>query len=398
MKKIAEWNFLRISRDWKTRVLALLFFFFFASFSLLYRQQNVTFPAVEMSEEYQDERQIYRLIPQSHFETDLGQEVQKALGSNSVSLGINRYILGRQKGNSIQGMESLPDYIENGQQIVENNLFLHKAKDFESYDLLKEIYLPDLERVKEEERFYEALEKSSLDIEWNPYSASQMSKVELELLAGIGLFLLLAIFSADQFTKDQANNWSLTQGLPISWKKQWHLRSGILWGIFWVTFILGSILSYLVSLSIETRGSFDYPTAIYHNEQINYIPLWQYLLVSALLILALSYLLVIITTALSWVFKNIYITILVTTGLFSLPKIWTFLPAFSSWQPSLYFNLLDVLNGNAAFNTNMSGVVWWKAFLVFIILGLLLERIMDKVFSCIPSQTVGLQRREVKCP
>lgn len=396
MKKIAKWNFLRISRDWKTRVLALLFFFFFASFSLLYRQQNITFPAVEMSEEYQDERQIYRLIPKSHFETDLGQEVQKALGSNSVSLGINRYILGRQKGNSIDGMDSLPDYIENGQQIVKNNLFLHEAKDFESYELLEEVYLPDLEKVKEEERFYKALERSALDIEWNPYSASQMLKVELELLAGFSLFLLLAIFSADQFTKDQAKNWSLTQGLPISWKKQWHLRSGILWAIFWFTFILGSILSYFVSLAIETRGSFNYPTAIYHNGQINYIPLWQYLLITALLVLALSYLVLVITTALSWVFKNIYITILATSSFFFFPKIWTFFPAFSSWQPSLYFNLLEVLNGSTAFNTSLSGVVWWKAFLVFIILALLLERIMDKVFSFIPSQTVGLQRRETK--
>lgn len=203
MKKIAKWNMLRMMRDWKTRVLTLLFFVFFASFSLLYRQQNVTFPAVEMSEEYHDERQIYRLIPKSHFETDLGQEVQAALGSNSVSLGVNRYILNKRQGNSIQGLELLPDYIESGRQIVENNLFLHEATAFESYDLLTELYLPPLEEVKEEERFYDALEKSGLDIEWNPYSATQMLKVELELLAGISLFLFIAILAADQFSRDQ---------------------------------------------------------------------------------------------------------------------------------------------------------------------------------------------------
>lgn len=394
MKKIAKWNMLRMMRDWKTRVLTLLFFVFFASFSLLYRQQNVTFPAVEMSEEYQDERQIYRLIPKSHFETDLGQEVQAALGSNSVSLGVNRYILNKRQGNSIQGLELLPDYIESGRQIVENNLFLHKATAFESYDLLTELYLPPLEEVKEEERFYDALEKSGLDIEWNPYSATQMLKVELELLAGISLFLFIAILAADQFSRDQEKNWSVTQGLPIPWKIQWRLRTVILSGFFWTTFIFGAFISYLVSLTIETSGSFHYPTAIFQNGQIEYIPLWQYLVISGLLSLVLSYIVLLITTGLSWVFKNIYITILIVNSLFILPKIWTLIPAFSSWQPSLYLNIHEVLQGTVAVNTGLTGVVWWKGFFTLLIIVLVLEFLVGKVFSYIPTKTAGLQRRE----
>lgn len=394
MHKITKWTLLKISRDWKTRILALFFFIFFASFSIFYRQQNVTFPAVEMSEEYQDERQIYRLIPSSHFETELGQQVQKALGSNSVSLGVNRYILNRRQGNSIQGIASLPDYIENGQQIIANNLFLYEATAFESYDLLRDVYLPDLEKVKEEERFYTALEKSGLDIEWNPYAASQMVKVELELLAGISLFLFLALLGADQFTKDRFRHWSVTQGLPISWQKQWYLRAGILWGIFWITFILGALLSYSFSLSFETAGSFNYPTAIYHNGQIHYVPLWEYLLIALGLILIFSYLLSLVITAFSWIFKNIYLTILATVSLLFVPQVWTLVPAISSWQPSLYFNLFEVLNGQTALKTNLPGVVWWKAIPAFLILAFMVHLLMTKIYSYIPSQTNGLQRRE----
>lgn len=394
MKKITKWNMLRMMRDWKTRVLVLLFFVFFASFSLLYRQQNVTFPAVEMSEEYQDERQIYRLIPKSHFETDLGQEVQAALGSNSVSLGVNRYILNKRQGNSIQGLELLPDYIESGRQIVENNLLLHKATAFESYDLLTELYLPWLEEVKEEERFYDALEKSGLDIEWNPYSATQMLKVELELLAGISLFLFIAILAADQFSRDQEKNWSVTQGLPIPWKIQWRLRTVILFGFFWTTFIFGAFISYVVSLTIETSGSFHYPTAIFQNGQIEYIPLWQYLVISGLLSFVLSYVVLLVTTGLSWVFKNIYITILIVSSLFVLPKIWTLIPPFSSCQPSLYLNIHEVLQGTVAKNTGLTGVVWWKGFFTLLIIVLILEFVFAKVFSYIPTKTAGLQRRE----
>ena len=394
MKKIIKWNGLRILRDWKTRILLALFLTFFGSFSLLYRQQNVTFPAIEMSEEYEDERQIYRLIPQSHFDSEVGQEVQAALGSNSVALGVNRYILSQRSGNKIKGMDSLPDYIENGRTIVENNLFLYNAKEFESYDLLVDTYLPPLEEVLEQERFYDQLEASGLDIEWNPYSASQMTKGELELLSGLTLFLLIAILAADHFTKDQEEHWSATQGWPIPWKKQWRLRSGMLGILFWLTTLIGTVISYLVSLGVESKGSFNYPTALFQKGAIHYVPLWQYLLISVAMTIVLSYILLLITTGLSWIFRNFYLTILLVSSLFLLPQMWSFLPAFSSWQPSLYLNILGVLDGSVAASTGLSGVVWWKGFILYGVILLVLEWLFSKIFSYIPTATSGLQRRE----
>lgn len=394
MKKIAKWNWLRIIRDWKTRILLALFLTFFGSFSLLYRQQNVTFPAIEMSEEYEDERQIYRLIPNDHFETELGKEVQRKLGGNSVALGVNRYILGKRSGNKIEGVEFLPDYIENGKTIVENNLFLHNATGFESHELLVDIYLPPIEEVKEQERFYNDLQSSGLDIEWNPYSATQMVKVEFELLAGITLFLMIAILAADHFTKDQTENWSATHGWPISWKTQWRLRSGYLTGLLWETILLGSVISYFISLQFETSGSFNYPTAVYQNGGVHYLPLWQYLLISGSLSIVLSYVLLLITTGLSWIFKNFYLTILLIGSIFLLPQMWSFLPAFSSWQPSLYLNIFNVLDGTTAAATGLSGVVWWKGYIVYGVMIVLLEFVFSKVFSYIPTATSGLQRRE----
>lgn len=93
MRRIAYWTWLNIFRDWKTRILAIGFFLFLGTFSLLYRQQNLVFPVIEMEYEYTDTQQIFRLIPDSHFEGELGQEVQHTLGNNSLLLGINRYIL-----------------------------------------------------------------------------------------------------------------------------------------------------------------------------------------------------------------------------------------------------------------------------------------------------------------
>ena len=168
MKKIADWSGLRILRDWKVRALLLFFIAFFGSFSLMYRQQVQTFPYEDMKEEYVDEQQIYRLIPHSHFDSELGREVQQVLGSNSVSLGINHYILKHREGRTIEGASLLPNYAENGRKIVENNRFLYETTDFESHDLLVQEYLPSIESIEQQERFYEALEEyNSLKSSYN---------------------------------------------------------------------------------------------------------------------------------------------------------------------------------------------------------------------------------------
>lgn len=394
MKKLAKWNWLRIIRDWKTRILLVLFFVFFGSFSLLYRQQNVTFPQSEMTEEYQDERAIYRLIPKNHFEGELGQEVQQRLGGNSVALGVSRYILGQRKGNNIEGFELLPDYIESGRTVVNNNLFLYEATEFESYDLLVEEYLPPLHEVEEEARFFDALEESQLDIEWNPFSAAQMVKTSVDLLAGLILFLLIALFVADHFSKDQEENWSVTQGLPIPWKFQWRSRSRMLLGLFLVAVMLGHVVSYVVSLQTDTAGSFNYPVSIYHGGVIHYVPMWQYILIAMAMVFGLSYVLIRITTGLSWIFRNIYLTIMLVSAIYFVPQIWQIIPALSSWQPSLYLNIFGVLQGTTAANTGLNGVVWYKSFILYAVMILIIEFIFKKVFSYIPTTTAGLQRRE----
>lgn len=393
MKKIANWSGLRILRDWKVRVLLLFFLVFFGSFSLMYRQQVQTFPYEELEEEYIDENKIYSIIPQQHFEDELGREVQQVLGNNSVSLGLNHYILKHREGQNIEGLALLPDYAENGRKIVENNRFLYEATEFESHDLLVREYLPPIETIEQQERFYEALEESGLNVEWNYLSAAQILKVEIELLAGFLLFLLIAIFASDHFTKDHDKHWSVTHGVPIPWKIQWRTRSGMLFGLFWAFVLTGIIISYIIGNIIDTSGSLLYPAEIYLSNGIHYIPQWQYVIIVLGITLLLSYLLMLITTGISWVTRNIYLNILIVSSLFLLPQIWQVIPAFSSWQPSLYFNLMGVLDGSTATMTGLSGIVWWKASILYIISIIGLEVIFNHVFSKIPTATFGLKRR-----
>src|SRR5699024_1769629 len=105
----------------------------------------------------------------------------------------------------------------------------------------------------------------------------------------------------------------------------------------------------------ETSGSFMYPVAIFQQGVVQYIPLWQYLLITLALSMVLSYVLFLITTGFSWIFRNFYLTIILTSMLFILPQICNVVPAFSSWQPSLYLNIFGVLQGTTAAATGLSG-------------------------------------------
>ena len=393
MKDFLYWTSLRIVRNRKIRVLSILFLTFFASFSLLYRQQELTFPYYEMREEYQDEQQIYRLIPPQHFEGELGHEVQQRLGSNSVSLGVQRYLLKEEDGNTFNELIDLPNYIEVGQQLAENNLFLYEATDFGSYDLLVNEYLPPEDMIYEQIRFFDALEESGLDIEWNYFSSAQILKEEMNFLTGVLLFLMLAILAGDHFTKDHQKHWSVTHGLPVSWKKTWRANSSILFLLFWAVVLVGSGISYLIGTILDTSGSLHYPTALYFEGGVQYIPMWQYLIIALILSILLSYILLLLTTGLSWFIRNSYLTILLVSGLYLVPQIWQIIPAFSSWQPSLYLNLNNVLNGTMASLTGLNGVVWWKAGLVYLLMVVILEIVFNQVFSKIPTETTGLKRR-----
>lgn len=393
MKDFLYWTSLRIVRNRKIRVLSILFLTFFASFSLLYRQQELTFPYYEMREEYQDEQQIYRLIPPQHFEGELGHEVQQRLGSNSVSLGVQRYLLKEEDGNTFNELIDLPNYIEVGQQLAENNLFLYEATDFGSYDLLVNEYLPPEDMIYEQIRFFDALEESGLDIEWNYFSSAQILKEEMNFLTGVLLFLMLAILAGDHFTKDHQKHWSVTHGLPVSWKKTWRANSSILFLLFWAVVLVGSGISYLIGTILDTSGSLHYPTALYFEGGVQYIPMWQYLIIALILSMLLSYILLLLTTGLSWFIRNSYLTILLVSGLYLVPQIWQVIPAFNSWQPSFYLNLNNVLNGTMASLTDLNGVVWWKAGLVYLLMIVILEIVFNQVFSKIPTETSGLKRR-----
>ena len=394
MKRVLKWNGRLMLRDWKTRLLLIGFLLFFGSFSLLYRQQNVTLPEIQLRAEYSDAHNIFRLIPDAHFEGELGEEVQQRLGRNSSLIGLNRYILTQREGNTVEGLEDVvSDYLNNGREMAENNLFLLEATEFESYDTLTSVYLPSRYEIERQLAFYDALDDSGLAIEWNPFASSQILQQQLELFVSVVLFIAIALLAGDHFTRDQEKNYSVTQGLPIPVKTQWRTRSFLLWLMIWLTSVTGILISYVLSLFTETSGSLRYPVEIYFSQAATYVPLWQYGLLLTLMGMVVSYLFLLIITGLSWMIRNTYLTLFITGLLVLSPQIWTAIDPVSSWQPSFYSEVVSVVTGESAAVFGLPGIEFWKLPVAALSVWLLLEVAFHFIFKLIPTQRLGLKRR-----
>lgn len=392
---LAKWHWRKLLRDWKTRIILIAFFLFFSSFSLFYRQQNLDLPLDEVREQYGVTQQLFHIIPESHFEGALGEEAYNLLAQQQRLYGMQRYILSEKEGNTVEAMASVVDnYIDNGRTIAENQLRLWEMTDFDSYTILTSI-LSDRETLQQELAFYHYLDRHQLDIEWNPYSASQVLYQQAELIVGMVLFLFAGLLAADRFTQDQKKNWSVTQGIPISWKKQWHQRSMQLWLLMWSVTILGMGISYTISLLRETAGSLWYPIAIYSREGVEYLATWQYILLLIGFGMLLSYVILLLGTGLSWIIRNVYLTIGLVVSVYFIPSIWQLVEPFSSWQPSLYLQIVPVIRGTSAEQFGLASVTSWKMLLLLLVCLLILEGVFAAVFNFIPTKTMGLKRRKV---
>lgn len=354
------------------------------------------FPYLELDTAYTEAQQVFRLIPDSHFEDEVGQEVQERLGEVQTLTGVNRYLIGYGDEEASDFILSITgDYVENGRQIAENIVYLHDQEDFQSHEVLVENYLPPREEAENQVRFFEELQERGLDIEWNPYSSAQVLQEQLHIISGVFLFLFVALLAGDHFTKDQTNHWSVTQGVPISWKSRWRMRSLLLWLVMWATILAGLAVSYGISLLFETTGSLQYPVPYFAGGEIRYLSLWQYGVLLIGINMILSYFLLLLTTGLSWIIRNMYVTILLLLSLYFLPQVWQTLPAVSSWQPSLYMDPLGVVSGETSQMVGLQGVEFWKMSVILLGLAIGLELAFAKIFSLIPTRTMGLKRREM---
>src|SRR5699024_7768374 len=150
---LSKWNWKRLIRDWKTRILCVAFFLFLGTFSLLYRQQNLPLPLDEMRSRYEVTQQLFNIIPEREFQGEMGEEIYTLLARQQRLYGMQRFILSEQEGNTVENLEKVvANYVDNGLEIAENQLRLWEMTDFPSYRVMSGT-LPEKQEIERELSF-----------------------------------------------------------------------------------------------------------------------------------------------------------------------------------------------------------------------------------------------------
>ncbi|MGO1923101.1 MAG: hypothetical protein ACTH14_04650 [Jeotgalicoccus sp.] len=388
--KLFKWDFLKIIRDWKVRILLVSLFLFLASYSAFYQDRSLVLPLEELRSEYEDTQQIFHAIPQNHFDSATGQEVYDKLARQQSIIGMQRYILSEQEGNTVSGLENVvSDYVDQGLELAENRLFFYEADDFESQELLLS-FMPEKSKIENDLKFLTYLKENNVDIDWNPLSPSLVLFNLVNIISGIFIFIIAAIFGADRFSKDQEFNWSISQGIPYSWAHQWRQRTFISWGLIWVITLAGICVSYLLSTLFTDSGTLNYPVPLYSGAETVYISIMQYVILALLLTMALSYIIVKLSTGLSWIFRNIYLTITIVTAVFYLPYVFALTGPAASWNPFLYLQIVPVLEGAWE---SLKNVTVTKLIISIAVLYIIVEIVFHFIFKLIPTRIGKLERR-----
>ncbi|MER2063661.1 MAG: hypothetical protein ABS873_03360, partial [Alkalibacterium sp.] len=106
-----------------------------------------------------------------------------------------------------------------------------------------------------------------------------------------------------------------------------------------------------------------------------------------------SYLFLLIITGLSWMIRNIYLTLFIVALLVLLPNIWTIFDPLTSWQPSFYTEVVSIVSGESALQFDLPGIVYWKLPIIAAGVWLIIEGLFHVIFKLIPTQRSGLKRR-----
>ncbi|MFD2831485.1 hypothetical protein [Corticicoccus populi] len=386
-----KWNVLKMVRDWKIRIILLALLVFLASYSTLYQERSIELPLDELREEYLNTEQIFKAIPSEDFETKEGQEIYDKLADQQRILGMQRYILSEQEGNTVEGFENIvSDYVDQGIEMTENQLSFYQADEFESRELLL-TFMPPEEELRETLGFFNYLKENNVEIDWNPMSPSLVLMNLVNVMAGVFIFIIAAIFGADRFSRDQMFHWSVSQGLPYTTSYQWRQRTFISWALIWSVIIVGISLSYGINRLTVQTGSLGYPVQIYSGVDAEFISILEYTAAIILLTMLLSYVVIKLSTGLSWVFRNIYLTITVVVAVFYIPYIFTVIPAGGSFNPLIYLQILPVVDGMWS---DIGSVNIWKLFVNILLLYIIVEVIFHFIFKLIPTRTGKLERRK----
>lgn len=387
--KLAKWDFLKIIRDSKSRVLLIGLFLFIGSFSYFYQQNEF----LDLSDEYLSESHIYldtfNALTDSSLATEQGQEIDRRLARNQTISGMLAFIIGQDEGNTVQDLESVVgDFVEQSMELNENVLFFYDQTDFPQYDALIRL-MPPREVALEQYELYAYMAERGIQVDANQASPGMALYSLIQLLSGVFIIIIAAVIGADSFSRDQESNWSITQGLPVTWHRQWYTRTAIHWSLMWIVILVGIVTSFLISLIGADSTALNYPVPLYQGENVAYVSVLTYTVIVTILVMILSYLALRLAIGMSFIFRNIYLTIALVLMVFFIPYTFLIIPPMSDVNPLLYLQISPALEQWwYPLNTQL-----WQMLLSFAVLFIVIELVFLYVFTLIPTRMGKLERR-----
>lgn len=388
MKRL-KWDFLKIIRDAKSRVLLIGLFLFIGSFSYFYQQGEF----LNLSDEYVSNSNVYldtyNSLTQESLSTEQGQEIDRRLARNQSISGMLAFIIGQEEGNTVQDLEEVVgDFVDQSKELNENILFFYEQEDFPQYDTLLRL-MPPREIAIEQFRMYDYMSERDIQVDANQTSPGMALYNLIQLLSGVFIIIIAAVSGSDSFSRDQESNWSVSQGLPITWQRQWHARTLIHWGLVWSVILIGIVTSFLISLIGAGSTALDYPVPLYQGENVAYISVLQYAVIVTILVMIISYLALKLAIGMSFIFRNIYLTVALVLGVFFIPYAFLIMPPFSDLNPLLYLQIAPALEQWwYPLNTQL-----WQMLLSFAVFYIVIELVFLYVFTLIPTRIGKLERR-----
>lgn len=189
------------------------------------------------------------------------------------------------------------------------------------------------------------------------------------------LSVIIIFFASDILISDYEHQ-TVIRGFPVSQTKRIWAKIITRGSLLYLNISLALLVGFITMSWRFESGPFDYPVGLYVSAGFTALPFSQYLIVLAISIPSLIMFILLMSTCLNILTKNLYLTLFIQLALFILPNFIPLINQLTYLLPFNYLNLQRVLTGELANVTGRPQLDFIFATLVFISWSLLLSLLL----------------------
>lgn len=358
--------FFRKRKQW---ILGILILLIFPLFYLYYQNSEPTSTSKQKIEEKDLLLMTLDLLPGEVRSTEEGMKIYENLTQQLSIINMQIYYLKTEQG------QEEDNYIADGLTLNQLRMELHEQGN----PFIPEYFVIDREEIQKENDLLMYLDQHDLEIEDNPYVATQFLVSAFKLIVGPILFMIILLLGSDMVAFER-NHQTMLKMLPISFMKKAMSKIGIQF-----TYILSLILLSLLAggsyvITKEGMGNLKYPVIMYTSTGYEIIPISKYILYVLLALILIIFMVLFLALLIESFIKNEYGTVLIGIALFFIPEVFHLFDVnMKILFPLKYIDITSVLSGDLAEKYGLSSIDYWHSilsmigFTIVILIGLFIK-------------------------